>query len=313
MPKFPFTTSISGPGAETIDEAHFHRPSVDYDAGRRAFLRSSALGIAGAGALASGLLPPSEAHAQAISDAAIFNFALNSEYLESEYYLRGSRGTGLDGSLITGIGTLGDVRGGSQVPFQDRVLANFFSEVAGDELAHVRLLRSLLGGGAIARPAINLNESFTIAARAAGIINDQQTFNPFADQIGFLLGSFLLVDVGVSAYAGSSGALSDPNNIGVAGRILAVEGYHAGTTRAQCYIRGLFSQTQAISNVRNRLDGPEDSDQGIGDATNANITPTDGNGLGPARTPQQVLAILYENGALQPGGFLPNGANGAIR
>ena len=43
---------------------------------------------------------------------------------------------------------------------------------------HVAALRAALGADAVAMPTINLNESFTAAATAAGIIKAGETFNP---------------------------------------------------------------------------------------------------------------------------------------
>lgn len=312
MAKHTLTTSISGPGAEAIDEAHFSAPTIDIAAGRRAFVNSVGLGLAGAAALGA-TLAPKPAQAQAIDDVAILNFALNLEYVEAEFYLRAARGTGLTDDLTGGTGTLGPVSGGRQVAFTNPNIRNFANEIAGDEQAHVRFLRTTLGAAAVARPALNLSESFTIAARAAGIISAQQTFDPFADDLGFLLAAFIFEDVGVTAYAGAAPLIRNKAYLVASARILSVEAYHAGEIRSTLYALGLYTQTQAISNLRNQLDGPQDDDQGIGDATNANVVPTDSNGLVAVRTPQQVLNVVYGNTATQPGLFFPAGFNGTIR
>ena len=204
MAKHSITSSILNADGEAARIDDLGEKRIDFEAGRRAFVRSVGVGLVGATILGSTSLTSGPAEAQAINDTAIFNFALNLEYLEAEFYLRGAFGRGLADNLTTGTGNLGPVSGGRQVPFQDRIIRNYAQEIASDEEAHVRFLRSALAGNAAARPAINLSESFTIAARAAGIINAQQTFDPFADDNGFLLAAFIFEDVGVTAYKGAA-------------------------------------------------------------------------------------------------------------
>ncbi len=76
------------------------------------------------------------AEAQAVSDVDIFNFALNLEYLEAEYYNRGVTGEGLS-AADTGP-SAGPVNGGRRVPFANPLIRTFAEELAYNELAHVR-------------------------------------------------------------------------------------------------------------------------------------------------------------------------------
>lgn len=296
----------------TAQDASAIRPrAINLEAGRRAFLGAVGLGVVGAALFNPGSVK--SAFAQSVTDVDIFNFALNLEYLEAEFYLRASVGQGLANAEVTGTGTLGPVAGGRAVPFATQAIANYANEIARNERAHVNTLRSALGSNAVARPAIDLNLAFTFAARAAGLAGPNDNFDAFANETNFLLAAFIFEDVGVTAYNGAAPLIKDPRNLAGAASILAVEAYHAGIIRTILYSRGLFSQAQAISNARDSLDGTSDDDQGIGDTTTSNLTPVDERGLVYGRTPQQVLNIVYLNPNGQPTGFFPNGLNGTVR
>ena len=299
---------------ETTQESP--RP-LDIAAGRRAFIRNIGFGAAGAAVLGAmgtmGGVSTASAQAATITDADIFNFALNLEYLEAEFYLRASVGQGLATAEVTGTGSLGAVSGGRQVSFASQTIANYANEIARDERLHVNTLRRALGSNAVARPAIDLNLAFTFAARAAGLAGPNDTFDAFANETNFLLAAFIFEDVGVTAYHGAAALISDKANLAGAAGILAVEAYHAGIIRTVLYERGLFSQAQAISNARDSLDGAGDLDQGIGDATTSNLVPLDEAGVAFQRTPGQVLNIVYLNPNGTPTGFFPNGLNGNVR
>jgi hypothetical protein len=248
------------------------------------------------------------------SDAAVLNFALNLEYLEAEFYLRAVTGEGLSDSQIDGAGTLGEVTGGYKVDFESSLAEQYAIEIANDELAHVEFLRSALGDAKVARPAINLQEAFTAAAQAAGVIGKGETFDPFADENSFLLGAFIFEDVGVTAYKGASPLVANKTFLEAAAGILAVEAYHAGLVRTVLLAKGLEDPAGKISDARDSLDGGDDLDQGIVDGDgNANIVPTDVNGIAYSRTPGQVLNIVYLNPAsVTEGGFFPDGVNGEV-
>src|SRR3954451_22359982 len=88
-----------------------------------------------------------------VTDADIFNFALNLESLEAEYYLRGTSGRGMDAADAGP--SPGSVTGGRMVPWQNEDLKQFMEEIAANELAHVRFYRRVLGSAAVGRPAID--------------------------------------------------------------------------------------------------------------------------------------------------------------
>ena len=283
-------------------------------AARRAFIRTSGLAAAGAATLGIGALAPGSAEAASANDIAVFNFALNLEYLEAEFYQRAAFGRGLNNADITGPGTPGTVTGGSKVPFQSSTVRGYAEEIAGDEQQHVRFIRQLLGGSKVARPKLNLTTSFTTAARAAGVISGSQTFNPFANEANFLLGAFLFEDVGVTAFKGAARLIQDKDLLEAAAGILAVEAYHAGEIRTLLFGRGLAGPANKISAARGQLSGNPATDQGISVAGKINIIPTlPGSGVVPSRTTAQVLNIVYLGGAPNNFGFFPSRFNGAIR
>src|SRR5919201_3227150 len=123
--------------------------SIDITCSRRRALQT--IGMLGIAAAVPGSLTAAErekAKSQ-ISDQDIFNFALNLESLETEYYLRGTSGKGMDDS--DGGSNPGAVTGGGLVPWQNEDLRQFMEEVAANELAHVRYYRRVLGDKAISR------------------------------------------------------------------------------------------------------------------------------------------------------------------
>ena len=205
----------------------------------------------------------------------ILNFALQLEYLEAEFYSYATTGQGIPTQDTTGTGTQGATTGGAPVNFTDPLTGATAVELAADELAHVRFLRTVLGNNAVAKPAINL------AALGFG----------FGNQTDFLRAARILEDVGVSAYAGAAtGFKKEPTVLMAAAQILATEAYHAGNIRFQVVDKGI-SPGGAID----AKDQPP---------TASNFFPTDANGLAIARTVAEVVALVSP--------FFPNGLNSPL-
>jgi hypothetical protein len=247
----------------------------------------------------------------AIDDDAIFNFALNLEYLETEYYLRGTTGAGLSEEDIGA--DPGEVTGGSLVPFSTDAIRQFAEELAANELAHVRYYHESLGDLAVARPAIDLAGGFAAVGQAAGFGDN---FNPFTDELNFLLGGMLFEDVGVTGYKGATPLIQDKTKQGDIAGILAVEAYHMGMARSHLYEAGPTAQqaANAITVARGTLNGMPEIEQGVVVDGRANFVPSDERGIAFTRTPQQVLQIVYltPDTGVGSGGFFPNGVNGAL-
>jgi len=179
------------------------------------------------------------AEAAALTDTDIFNFALNLEYLEANFYNLAVYGQTIDQLAtplnITGTGTQGIVvtKNGNdysscQVNFSIPTILAYATETAGEEAKHVAFIQTALGADAVAQPQIDLVNSFnTLASGALGI----PAFDPFANDANFLIGAYIFEDVGVTAYHGAAGAITSAANLGYAAGILAVEAYHAGLVR----------------------------------------------------------------------------------
>jgi len=290
--------------------------SAENEADRRLFLKSAGaagMGVVGGAALTTVGMSP--ASAAGPSDGAILNFALNLEYLEAEFYLQAAYGRGLDSKDTTGVGNRGGVSGGRKVDFKSKKIAKIAREIAQDEVKHVKFLRSALGGAKVSRPQLDLRQSFTAAARAAGLVGPNERFDPYKNENNFLLAAFIFEDVGVTAYKGAAPLIDNRTFLDAAAGLLAVEAYHAGIIRTSLFDKGLGGASNKISAARDSLDGSRNDDQGAAAMKRrANLVPTDKNALVYGRRPGRVLNIVYlTDESRDKGGFFPRGVNGAIR
>ena len=287
------------------------------DAGRRALWG----GVAAGAALAAGSAraqtaarqdPPPPGPRRGVTDADIFNFALNLEYTETEYYMRGLTGQGLQESMAGR--APGPVNGGGRVQFETPVIRQFMENILENEVGHVRYYQRVLGEAAVSRPAIDFAGGFAAVAQAAGLGPD---FDPFRDETSFLLGGMLFEDVGITAYKGASPLIRNRDNLKAAAAVLATETYHMGVVRSVLFRKGPQAREMArrISDLRDRLDGPAELDQPLELNGRANVVPSDSAGVVFSRTPEQVLNIVYgqPGRGVRSGGFYPQGMNGRIQ
>lgn len=283
---------------------------------RRQVLKSLSAGAAGLAGL-SMLRGTARAATSAFSDFDVFQFALNLEYLEAEYYLYATTGQGLPPEDITGTGTQGTttIKANPQVTFDTPLFEQYANEIAGDEKAHVEYLRATLnslGTTPVARPPLDLLNSFNTLAQAAGI---GDSFDPFENEVNFLLGAFIFEDVGVTAYRGGAKLLTSIDLIFAAAGVLGTEAYHAANIRTSLVALedpAVTDTAQKISDLRDALDGLSEDDQGLTNDSGANIVPTDFNGLVYPRKTRQVLNIVYGAQGASSGLFFPSGLNGRV-
>jgi hypothetical protein len=301
-------------------------------------------GAALAGLAFAGVKLAEAQSAPAYTDSDILNFALNLEYLESQFYTLATTGKTIDqvglgigaGTATTGGGTVVTKSGGPTaclVPWTLPAIQAYATETAQEERNHVTFLRGALGSSAVAQPNLDLFNSFNTLATAAGI---GASFDPFANDLDFLIGAYIFEDVGVTAYSGAAPLLTVPANLAAAAGILGVEAYHAGLVRTSIFIAdptgkvGLQGYTQQISAVRMKLDGSTTVDDiGVGLQTvfvqpfaETGSTIVDAQTSSPnysktySRSTTQVLNIVTgdvnipASGAKYTGVFFPNGLNG---
>ncbi|CAL5226184.1 g9015 [Coccomyxa viridis] len=263
---------------------------------------------------------------QAITDADILNFALNLECLEATFYSYAAYGSGLN-STLRGGGPM--ATGGMQAKLSSKV-QNYANEVAKDEINHVAFLRMALGSAAVPCPQIDVGPAFGAIVKAAlGPANMNMTFSPYDNDLDFLLAAYTLEDVGVTAYNGAAPLISSKSNLGAAASIMATEAYHGGIVRTLLYQMGYDTVTpfglqtvdfaQKISDLRSTVGGGKDAGitspkaNGVKNTPySANLVPTDSNSLVYARTPTEVLNIVYGGSAAKPSAFYPKGVNGNI-
>jgi hypothetical protein len=287
---------------------------------RRNFFTRASL-VAGAAAIGvSGKNAFGQA-APALSDADLLNFVLNNEYLVAEFYLRALYGQGLSNADTSGSGTPGPERAnGNQVRFRNPFLYFIARQLAFDELAHVRALRTTipeLGGTPVARPTIDLDGAWQAFASGAGL---NRAFRPLESETDFLLASFYFEENDVAALRGVLALLQSGTVRDAITGALGTEGYHGGFLRLALseiglVVRRVLQDAERIQSYRNQLiANPADEVPGLVDQSgNPILAPVNALGLTPSQTAREHLNLLYLNRNVAAGGFFPNGLNGAIR
>lgn len=132
----------------------------------------------------------------------VLNFALTLEHLEAEFY-------------VTGVGTAGLIPAEMRAPFD---------QIRKHEVAHVALLRGVLGAAAIAKPTFDFTAgSGSGTGPFADVFRNAQTFAAVAQAFE---------DTGVRAYKGQAANLMGHNDVlRTALRIHSVEARHASQVR----------------------------------------------------------------------------------
>ncbi|KAF5455222.1 hypothetical protein F2P56_024822 [Juglans regia] len=264
------------------------------------------------------------------SDTDRIQFALNLEFLEAEFFLNGAIGSGLD-SIAPSLARGGPPPIGARKANLDPLVARIIEEFGYQEVGHLRaIITSRIGG--IPRPQLNLSvQNFAKVFDDAVGFKLIPPFDPYADTIRYLLASYVIPYVGLVGYVGTIPSLVRETSRSLVASLLGVEAGQDAVIRTLLYERAnqtvrpynltVAEFTNRISGLRNRLAACGIKDEGIlvplslgaENRTNSNILSADPNSLSYARTPPEILRIVYGSGSeRKPGGFFPNGGGGDI-
>ncbi len=293
---------------------------------RRRFF--STIAAAGAIAAVSGTLGGRRAEAQAApmqSIIDVLNFALNFEFMEAEFYSYGSTGMSLAANVAASNATPSGMTPliaspptitASNVSNQPMVTLTgnqqtIVAALLQDEAHHIAGLQAAiigLGGVPITEPSIDYSAGGTIP--------------PITTNTAYFAAAREFTALGNSAYAGAAASLiSNPAILETASQILGAEAQHLGAVNYLCITLGITTPQPDMQ--IDAQDVPPNSITTGGVPAIFTVTPlaAAAPAVGIARTPQQVLGVVY--GISKPttttptpgtlkGGFFPNGVNGNV-
>ncbi|KAL5795575.1 hypothetical protein ACOSQ2_000395 [Xanthoceras sorbifolium] len=255
--------------------------------------------------------------------------ALNLEFLEAEFFLNSALGRGLD-LIEPRFAQGGPPPIGARKANLDPLTNHIIEEFGYQEVGHLRAILTTIGG--FPRPLLNLSrENFAMIFDEAVGYKLHPPFDPYADSINYLLASYAIPYVGLVGYVGTIPYLVNYTSQRLVAGLLGVESGQDAVIRTLLYERAhlivapynmtVADFTGKISNLRNELAMCGIKDEGIivpielgaENRTESNILSADANSLSYARTPQEILRIVYGTGnESKPGGFFPEGGNGRI-
>nr|AWK59781.1 13-62 protein [Linderniella brevidens] len=263
------------------------------------------------------------------SDVNMLEFPLNLEYLEAEFFSWAALGKGLD-ELEPDLAKGGPPPIGAKKAKLSDVVRDIVEQFAYQEFGHVRAIQSSVPG--FPRPLLDLSEkSFATIMDDAFGKPLNPPFDPYANDINYLLAAYVVPYVGLTGYVGANPKLESPKSRKLVAGLLGVESGQDAVIRALLYERKMEKVepyditvaefTNKISELRNKLGSKGVKDKGLlvepelgaEGKTSGNILAGDKNSLSFERTPEEVLRIVYGSGDEgKPGGFYPKGADGHI-
>ncbi|RDX72304.1 hypothetical protein CR513_48234, partial [Mucuna pruriens] len=251
------------------------------------------------------------------------------KYLEAKFFLFGSLGYGLDvfaSNLVNG--------GPPPIGVKLAKLNNFVKDVilqfALQEVGHLRAIKNIMRG--LLRPLLDLRvKPFSKVMESTIRQPLYPLFDPYANEINFLLASYLIPYVDLTSYVGAIPLLQNATSKKLIAGLLAVESGQDAVIRASLYERrallvhlygvGVEVFTERILALRNKLGNAGLKDEGLvvpitkgaeGKVV-GNILAGDNDSLAYSRTPQKILRIIFGGGDEHViGGFYPSGGIGRI-
>ncbi|KAK9812550.1 hypothetical protein WJX73_008068 [Symbiochloris irregularis] len=228
----------------------------------------------------------------------VLNYALNLEYLEGEFYSCAATGQPLPSDLRGG----GPASTGCRKAKLNNRTQAIAEELADNEIAHVTLLRHVLGHAAVPIPRLNIGLAFGKAADLAVGETLRPAFSPYSGSLSFLHGAFIFEDVV---------------------RIALVEGYQSGIIRDELYhsidkvVHANFTVADLVDAIathratHHAKAGDHSLHEGLEqDDGTLTLVPVTKQGLVHTRTPAEVIVIVTLGAKDRKGGFFPEGLNG---
>ncbi|KAJ6817416.1 desiccation-related protein PCC13-62-like [Iris pallida] len=237
-------------------------------------------------------------------------FALNLEHTETEWFLFGALGYGLD-NVEPELAMGGPPPVGTRKARLDNVTRRIIEEFGYQEVGHLRAIKKTVGG--FPRPLINLSKhNFEQIFDEAFGYSLSPPFDPYIDSLNYLLASYVIPYVGLVAYVGTNPNIEGYVTKRLLAGLLAVEAGQDAVIRALLYERAketvppyditVAEFTDRISDLRNRLAMCGVRDEGLivplelgaEQRTTSNILSADRNSLGMVGPPRRCSGLCTE-------------------
>ncbi|KAJ4762186.1 Desiccation-related protein PCC13-62 [Rhynchospora pubera] len=239
------------------------------------------------------------------SDVDLLEFPLNLEFLEAEFFLWGSLGHGLD-KAAPNLTDGGPPPIGGKKANLDPLTHDIIMQFAFQEVGHIRAIKKTIKG--FPRPLIDISPgNFAKLMDMAFKQKLNPPFDPYANELNYLLASYVIPYVGLTGYVGANPKLQTAQAKRLVAGLLGVESAQDAVIRGLLYERALQKVEPydiTVAEFTGRISKPEKQDR---------QARSDADSLSYDRTPEEILRIVYSTGNEHtPGGFFPECADGRI-